>query len=53
MTQKSLRGEDLKAFHDSIMDADGFMNTDKTKTYAAANNITLPSNIFDFNKKDK
>jgi len=53
VTQRSLRGEELKTFHNSIMDSDGYMNTDKTKKYANNNGITLLSNIFDFNKKDK
>jgi hypothetical protein len=51
VTQKSLRGEALKEFHHAIVE-EGYMNTDKAKEYAKANNINLPSNIFDFPKKN-
>jgi hypothetical protein len=41
----------LKEFHSAIIE-DGYMNTEKAKAYAKANNITLPSNIFDLYKKN-
>ena len=39
VTYKSLRGERLNNFHKSIIDSDGYMNTQKAKQYAKYHGI--------------
>jgi hypothetical protein len=51
VTQRSLRGEELIEFHKTIIDNDGYMNTEKAQKYAKEKGILLPSHLFEFGTK--
>jgi hypothetical protein len=51
VTQRLLRGEELIEFHKTIIDNDGYMNTEKAQKYAKEKGILLPSHLFEFGTK--